>query len=84
MKLTPENIEKIEAVLTMIEEGHFQRGIIIEHDLMGVTEFSNWLTIIRQLGIDVPKRPRGYGSLTRQESREFIEFLKARKKANNG
>ena len=83
MKLTPENIGKIEAVLTMIEEGHFHRGIIVEHDLMGLTEFSNWITISRQLGIDVPKRPKGYGGLTRQESREFIEFLKARKKANN-
>ena len=84
MKLTPENIGKIEAVLTMIEEGHYHRGIVIEHDLMGVSEFSNWLTIIRQLGIDVPKRPKGYGRLTRQESRDFIAFLRERKKANNG
>ena len=84
MKLTSENIEKIEVVLTMIEEGHFQRGIVVEHDLGGVVEFSNWLAIMRQLGIDVPKRPKGWGRLTRQESRDFIAFLRERKKANNG
>ena len=79
MKLTPEQIGKIEAVLTMREDGHTVRAIIIEHNITDISCFSGFIRTMKDLGIFVT--PAHMGSMSKEDREAFIEWMREKKKA---
>lgn len=79
MKLTPEGIAKIEAVLTMIEDGSPYRAIIIKHDICDLSAFTGFLRVLRGFGV-VPTRARGGRKLSAEDALAFAEFLAERRR----
>jgi hypothetical protein len=73
MKLTPEQIAKIEDVLTDIEVGEFNRAIIIKHGLADLQTFGNWLSVMRRLGIKVERGKRAV--VNKSEMAEFRRWV---------
>ena len=81
MKLTPENIAKIEAVLTDWEEGHGQRHVIIDHNIRDTTGLAAWLGVMRDLGINTI-HATGSG-LTKEDNRAFVQWLREKRAREN-
>lgn len=81
MKLTPENIAKLEEVLTDHQEGMGNRGIIIKYGFRDLPTFSQFLTCLRHLGIDLEKRNRVKGTtiLSPMEAEQFREWLREKR-----
>lgn len=78
MKLTPEQIERIEEVLTDVEDGLGNRGVIIKHGLRDMNVLTNFLAVLKDLGIRVQR-----GAITKLSSddrRAFAEFLRMKRK----
>jgi ABC-type microcin C transport system duplicated ATPase subunit YejF len=73
MKLPPEQIAKIEDVLTDIEVGQFNRAIIIKHDLADLQTFVNWLSVMRRFGIKVERGKRQI--VNKSEMAEFRRWV---------
>lgn len=82
MKLTPAQVEKIEEVLTMIEDGHGHRAIVIKYGLQEITTFSGFSSVMRSLGVAVPVGGlRGTGRMSLQDKRAFLQWMRERKEA---
>lgn len=81
MKLTPENIAKIEAVLTDWENGHTQRQIIIDYNLNTLTAFSAWVSVMRSLGVSCPHL--GVTGLSKEDAASFTVWLREKRAREN-
>ena len=77
MKLTPENIAAIEAVLTHIEEGNSRRGTMIEFGFSELSTLSSFLSHLRHLGVSIPKA--SWRGLSKNDRAEFIAWLRLKK-----
>lgn len=78
MKLTAEQIAKIEALVgTSEDEG--QRSAIIKHGVNDIKALSGFLSVLRTLGVVII--PRRAGRLGKQDRREFQAFLRAKRAA---
>lgn len=76
MKLTPEQVALIEAVLTDYEHGMSARGIIVRYGFHDIPTWNGFLRGFRSLGISVASiRMRG---LTEDDRAAFIEWLRAK------
>jgi ABC-type dipeptide/oligopeptide/nickel transport system ATPase component len=73
MKLTPEQIAKIEDVLTDIEVGETNRAVIIKYDLSDLAQLSNWIAVMRQLGVPVERGKKTI--VNKSEMAEFRRWL---------
>ena len=81
MKLTPENIVKIEAVLTDWENGHGQRRIVVDHNISGVNTVVQFFSVMRSLGVPVPKG--SLGGLALEDRVEFTRWLREKRAKEN-
>lgn len=81
MKLTRANIEKIEAVLTSVEEGNMHRSTIIEFNIRDLPALSGFLTTLRNIGVDLPKA--SMSALSKRDKADFIAWLRSRKAAES-
>jgi len=79
MKLTPAQIEKIEAVVTAKQEGMTGRGIIIEFGVSSLEALSAFFGVLRDIGIPVTKHNKGAFYLSSSEKAAFEEYLAAKK-----
>lgn len=85
MKLTQEQIEKIEELLTARESGESSKNVSIRMGLDEVgSSVANFHVVMRAIGIDARKDTRGFVKIPASESASFQEFLaeKRRREAN--
>jgi hypothetical protein len=73
MKLSPEQIAKIEDILTDVEVGEMNRAIIIKYDISDLAILSNWISGMRQLGIPVVRGKKTV--VNKSEMAEFRRWL---------
>lgn len=78
MKLTAEQIAKIEALVSTAEEEGY-RSAIIKHEVHDLVSMSAFVCVLRGLGVDIIGR-KGRG-ISAQDRREFLEFLRAKRAA---
>lgn len=84
MKLSPSDIEKIEALLSFVMTGAGQRATIIEFNLYDVATLSGFLTTLRRLGVNIPKKAPRVSGLSPEDHKAFVEFLKQSHAAQDG
>ena len=77
MKLNPDQIAKIEEVLSDIEDGCGNRAVIVKHGINDILYLSHFLRVLSDIGIRV-KRGATY-RLSRGEMDEFVQFLRAKR-----
>ena len=77
MKLSQKEIEKIEAILTMREEGYGNRSIMIEHDLSEIPTVSAFFACLKRIGIKVP--PPNSHRLVLKEKIDFQLWLREKR-----
>lgn len=77
MKLFPQDIAKIEALLTDVESGNGHRAAIVKHGISDLQTLSMFIRCCRDLGVPiVPKRIKG---LSDEDREAFAEFLRQKK-----
>ena len=79
MKLTAEQVEKIEGLITFAQEYGY-RAAIIKYDIRDIHVLSNMMTSFRAAGVDVhvSNGPKSFPLAMRAE---FAEWLRTRKVA---
>lgn len=80
MKLTSDEIKKIEAILTMREEGSSGKSIMIEVGIKDIGQLSGFYAVLRVIGVSLPKRYGVGFTISKAEKEQFLHFL-AEKKA---
>ena len=81
VKLTPENIERIEAFLNWDAE-RGSRSAIIEFDVKELAYCSGFKSVLRELGVSVPKHPvrqKGSAWIHPAEKAAFQDWLKEKR-----
>lgn len=78
MKLTAEQIAKIEALVAACED-EGQRAAIIKYGVRDVRAMSGFMSVLRSLGVVII--PRRAGMLCKHDRREFQAFLRAKRAA---
>ncbi len=70
MKLSAENIRRLEALVTAHENGDGAKAIVKDFGLSSAMQLSNFLSTLRRLGVSVPFGARG-AFVSAAEKREF-------------
>lgn len=77
MKLNPDQIAKIEEVLSDIEDGCGNRAVIVKHGIVDIQYLSHFLRVLSDIGIRVKRGATC--RLSRGEMDEFVQFLRAKR-----
>ena len=80
MKLTPENIARIEAILTDHEDDYPATAIIIKYQISELHYLSELFAGLRAVGVKVPYGKKGR-RLTKKDSADFVQWLLREKRA---
>lgn len=83
MKLSPEHIAKLEAILTDYEDGITVSGIVIEHNLETLQQGTHMLSFFRRIGVPLQKRKGGRSSIPLREQKEFVSWLRDKRAREN-
>lgn len=71
VKLTDEQIEKIEDICTMYMDGLPQRAIIVKHNIEGIPTFAGFVRTMKDIGV-LEKPIKQFGGLNRLDPNEAI------------
>lgn len=77
MKLAPEQTDKINTILTFVEECNGHRATIIEFGLPDLVSLSMFLSVLRAIGMDIPKQ--SFRGLSKKDKADFIKWLREKK-----
>lgn len=78
MKLGPDQIKNIEAILTMYESGVVQRAIIIKHNIRDLPALNGFLSVMRTCGVSLVTT-KGRTALSDDDAVAFADWLEARR-----
>ena len=83
MNLTPENIERINALLADRVAGMGARELIIKHNLSDLTALNGFFRILCDCGLDVTSMKRKLRSAQKLEFEEYLRLKRARADSNS-
>ena len=81
MKLTPQQIARLETFLTDYEEGATQIALMSEYQLNNAHSVSTTICVLRAIGIETRKGRRK--KLNSSEHREYLAWLRERRKTGD-